>query len=478
MLSTKPLLAVCITCLFFSCASPATEIEQPMNVLFIAVDDMNVDLGSYGHPLVKSPNIDRLASMGTRFDRAYSQLPHCGPSRASVMTGLRPQTTRHFVNKIYIRETLPEVVTLPQMYRNAGYFAARVGKIYHYGNPGDIGTDSYDDPDSWDYTFNPRGRDKDEEDQLIDYTPQRGIGSSLNWMMAGGTDEEQTDGIGATEVIRLLEEQKDSPFFIAAGFYRPHCPYIAPKKYFDLYPLESITLPDEPMDDMEDIPRAAQWTYPPNWDVTPEDRRHTIRAYYATISFVDAQIGRILDTLDRLDLWENTLVVFWSDHGYLLSQHGQWKKQSLFEPSARVPMIVVSPDQTRRGTTVESPVELVDLYPTIANITGHTPPENLEGASLLPLVENPAQEWGRPAFTQVWRRTYPGYSVRTARWRYNEWDRGEQGRELYDYENDPFEYNNLADDPDYAEIQQEMKALMDAHWPEGSWTPVQEASNP
>ena len=232
------------------------------------------------------------------------------------------------------------------------------------------------------------------------------------------------------------------------------------------------------MDDMEDIPRAAQWTYPPNWDVTPEDRRHTIRAYYATISFVDAQIGRILDTLDRLDLWENTLVVFWSDHGYLLSQHGQWKKQSLFEPSARVPMIVVSPDQTRRGTTVESPVELVDLYPTIANITGHTPPENLEGASLLPLVENPTQEWDRPAFTQVWRRTYPGYSVRTARWRYNEWDRGEQGRELYDYENDPFEYNNLADDPEYAEIQQEMKALMDAHWPEGSWTPVQEASNP
>ena len=455
---------VLVLLLIISVFCTPTKVAGPLNVLFIAVDDMNNDLGCYGHSLVQSPNIDRLSQMGTRFERAYCQYPFCGPSRASIMMGLRPSTTGHYRNNLHIREQMPDVVTLSQMFRNNGYFAARVGKIYHYRNPNDIGTDSFDDPDSWDYTFNPRGRDKDEEDLLIDYTPQRSIGSSLNWMMANGAGEEQTDGVGATEVIRLLEERKDEPFFIAAGFYRPHCPFVAPKRYFDLYPYDQITLPDEPADDLDDIPEIAFWTNPPYWGLNEEQRRHTIRAYYSTISFVDAQVGRLLEAMDRLELWENTIVVFWSDHGYLLSEHGQWMKQSLFEESARVPLIIVSPDQSSRGRASYRTVELVDLYPTLADLTGLTPPPALEGVSLRSLLDEPDAQWDRPAFTEAWRHGKPGYSVRTERWRYNEWDYGEAGLELYDHENDPNEYTNLAHDPEYAEVVAELSALIQENW--------------
>lgn len=453
-----------ILILALSCATPETQ--QPYNVLFISVDDMNTDLGCYGHNQVQSPNIDRLADMGTRFDKAYCQFPWCGPSRASLMTGLRPSTTRHYGLHQYIRENLPDVVTLSQLFRNNGYFAARVGKIYHYGNPGDIGTDSYDDPASWDYTVNPRGRDKDEEHLLIDYTPQRGIGSSLNWMMAEGTGEEQTDGIGATETIRLLEERKDEPFFIAAGFYRPHCPFIAPKAYFDKYPYESINLPDEPADDLDDVPEIALWTNPPNWGLNEEERRRTIRAYYATTSFVDTQVGRLLEAMDRLDLWKNTIVVFWSDHGYLLSEHGgQWMKQSLFEQSARVPMIIVAPDQKSRGIASPRTVELVDLYPTLADLAGLTPPDDLEGTSLKMLLDDPEAPWERPAFTEVTRPNRKGVSVRTERWRYNLWDGGASGSELYDHENDPGEFTNLAQDSAYTDVMTELREHIDRNWP-------------
>lgn len=436
------------------------------NVLFIAVDDMNCDLGCYGSPLVKSPNIDRLAARGTRFERNYCQFPLCSPSRTSLMTGLRPDTTQVFDLRTHFRSALPDVVTLPQMFRNNGYYAARVGKIYHYGVPGDIGTSGLDDPPSWDKFVNPRGRDKDEEGKLTNYTPKRGLGSSLSFLRAEGADEEQTDGIGASAAIELLTANRDRPFFIAAGFYRPHCPYVAPKKYFDLYSLEQITMPQEPADYLKRVPAAAlASTSPRPWfGVSELEARESKQAYYAAISFVDAQIGRVLDALDRLKLSDKTVVVFWSDNGYHLGDHGLWKKQSNFEHAARVPLVIASPDQKAKGKTCLRTVELVDIYPTLADLCGLTPPANVAGKSLRPLLDDPQAAWDKPAFTQVWRGSFPGHSVRTERWRYTEWDDGRQGAELYDYDNDPHEYNNLADDPRHAGKVAEMKALVQKNW--------------
>ncbi len=467
------------SCLVFlalaACTTSASSLpaaERP-NVLFIAVDDMNNDLGCYGHPTVKSPNIDRLAARGVRFDRAYCQFPLCSPSRVSLMTGLRPDTTKIFeLQTDFRKETLPDVVTLAQTFGKNGYFVARVGKIYHYGNPGTIGTNGLDDPLSWQERVNPRGRDKDEEDLLTNYTPGRGLGAALAFLAAEGTDEEQTDGIVASEAIRLIEQHKNQPFFIAAGFYRPHCPYIAPKKYFGLYPLAEVELPKEPLEHREKIPPPALLSIKPypNFGVTDDQARESLRAYHATISFVDAQVGRLLDTLDRLMLTNNTIVVFWSDHGYLVGQHGLWMKQSLFEEAARVPLIIAAPGRKAKGAASPRTVELIDLYPTLADLAGLTPPANLHGASLKPLLDDPEASRDRPAFTQVWRGNYPGHSVRTERWRYSEWDNGRQGVELYDHESDPHEWRNLAADPTHAKIVDEMKGLLKKNWPADSFS--------
>ncbi len=451
-------------------APSAPQVAPPrLNVLFIAVDDMNSDLACYGHPLVKSPNIDRLARLGVRFDRAYCQFPLCSPSRSSIMTGLRPDTTRVFNLTYRFRDGLPDVVTLPQMFMAAGAWAGRVGKIYHYGNPGDIGTSGLDDPPSWNHVVNPAGRDKSTlEKDVLNYTPKRGLGSAMAFLSdKEGRDEDHTDGKVATEAIRLLEEHKDKPFFLAAGFYKPHTPYIAPKKYFDLYPMESIHLPKDPPDHLKSVPKPAlASTQPwPNFGVTEDQARECKQAYYAAISFVDAQIGRLLDAVDRLKLWDNTVVVFWSDHGYHLGEHGLWMKQSLFEESARVPMIIVAPGAKSKDKACPRTVEFVDVYPTLADLCGLTPPKNLAGASLRPLLDDPVKAWDRPAFTQVQRAGFPGCSVRTERWRYTEWDDGQKGVQLYDHDRDPRELTNLADDPAHAKTVEELKALVKKNWP-------------
>lgn len=455
----------------FALATTGNAAAAKPNVLFIAVDDMNNDLGCYGSTIVKSPNIDALAKRGVMFDRAYCQFPLCSPSRSSIMTGLRPDTTRVFNLQYHFRQGLPEVVTMSQMFMRNGYYAARVGKIYHYGNPGDIGTSGLDDPASWKEVVNPAGMDKTTlEPDVTNFTPQRGLGSAMAFLSdKQGRDEEHTDGKVATEAIRLMEKHKGEPFFLAVGFYRPHTPYIAPKKYFDLYPLEKISVPEMPKGFVDTVPAAAlSATKPwPNFGVTPEQARLTKQAYYAAISFVDAQVGRVVDALDRLGLRENTIIVFWSDHGYQLGEHGLWMKQSCFEESARVPFVVVAPGVKSSTPGKPSPrlVELIDVYPTLADLAGLTPPANLPGASLRPLLAKSDAPWSRPAFTQVERGGFPGRSVRTARWRYTEWDEGKQGTELYDHETDPKEMKNLAADPGKAAVIAELKALVKQNWP-------------
>jgi uncharacterized sulfatase len=437
----------------------AADAKKP-NVLFIAVDDLNTSMGCYGDPLVKTPNIDRLAARGVRFDKAYCQFPLCSPSRVSMLTGLRPETTRIFELKTDFRTILPDAITLPQAFQRAGYFTARVGKLFHYGVPGQIGTSGLDDPRSWNQVVNPRGRDKDEEDKITNYTPMRGLGSAMSFYAADGTDEEQTDGKSATEAIRLLEERGKEPLFLGVGFYRPHTPYVAPKRYFDMYPLSSITLPDNPADDYDDIPEPAINIRPFNYGLTDEQCRECKRAYYASISFMDAQVGRLLDALDRLQLADNTIVVLWGDHGYLLGQHGQWMKQSLFEESARVPLIIAAPGAKGNGQGCPRVVETIDIYPTLCDLAGVVAPDNLAGTSLRPLLENPTAPWSRPAFTQVARQGFPGRSVRTERWRYTEWDHGRKGVELYDHDADPREFKNLARDPKHAATVRELRAKL------------------
>lgn len=443
---------------------PAYSKERKKNILFIAVDDMNNDLGCYGHPVVKSPNIDRLASQGITFVNAYCQFPLSSPSRSSILTGYRPDKTRVFDLTYHFRQDLPDVTTLPQMFKNNGYYVARAGKMYHYGNPGDIGTNGLDDKVSWTERINPAGRDKTAlEIDVINYTPKRGLGSAMAYLSdKEGKDNEHTDGKVATEAIALMEKHKNEPFFIAAGFYKPHCPWITPSKYFDLYKPEQMSLPEISPETPGRYPELAlastnPWPY---FGVTPDQALECILAYYAAISFVDAQIGRLLDAVKSMGLEDNTIIVFWSDHGYHLGEHGLWFKQSCFEESAKVPFIISVPGSKNAGKTSRRTVELVDIYPTLAELTGLTPPADLEGHSLVPLLKNPDAKWDHPAYTQVQRGTIAGHSVRTEKWRYTEWGFGEQGTELYDEISDPHELNNLAGDPSYAEIVKEMKALL------------------
>ena len=450
-------------CVVLSTAGLASaQSSRRPNVLLIMADDLNNDLGAYRHPIVKTPNLDRLAARGVRFDRAYTQFPLCSPSRVSLLTGLRPDTTGVHDLTTDFRKNIPDVVTLPQMFKRNGYVAARVGKIYHYGNPGQIGTSGLDDPASWDEVVNPRGIDKDEESLLTSLTPGRGLGSTLAYYASPAPDESHTDGKVALETIALIEKYKDRPFFLGAGFYRPHCPFIAPARYFDMYPLDGIRGPAA--SDTSAVPEAAWFTTPPHWGISEQAQRESIRAYYASISFLDANVGRVLDALDRLGLAQNTIVVFMSDHGYHLGEHGQWMKQTLFEQSARAPLIIAGPGVPASGRATSRIVEFLDLYPTLASLAGVRPPDGLHGRSLATLLKNPAAKWDRPAFTQVRRgaaaTAFFGYSVRTEKWRYTEWDGGKRGVELYDEIADPQEQKNLAADPKHEKVRRDLQRLL------------------
>ena len=445
------------------------------NVLFIIADDLNNCVGAYGHPLVKTPNIDRLAARGVRFDRAYCQFPLCGPSRNSFLTGLYPNSTGILANAQIFRQTIPSAISLPQAFRLDGYLAVRIGKLYHYNVPNSIGTNGHDDPGSWEMEINPAGCDRlQEEPDIFSLTPGQ-FGGTLSWLASKNPDAKHTDGMEAADAEWVLErcaKQKDRPFFLAVGFFRPHTPYVSPASYFEKYPEEKMPVVQGVAEDQKDIPPAALMSHKKEQDKLTDDlRRQAVQAYFAAISFMDAQAGKVLDALDRLGLSDNTIVVFTSDHGYHLGEHGLWQKMSLFENSCRVPMIVYDPRAKGNGKVCARTVELVDLHSTLADLAGLPVPDGkdakvpkLDGKSVKPLLDDPGAKWDKPALTQVTRGgakdAFQGYSVRNERYRYTEWDGGKRGAQLFDYDTDPGELKNLVADPAHADTVKQMKVLL------------------
>jgi len=446
-----------------SVLAPAARAAPRLNVLLIVVDDLRDTLGCYGNRTVHTPNIDRLAARGVRFDRAYAQYPVCNPSRSSFLTGLRPDQTGVTDNRTLLRDKLPDVVTFPQLLKEHGWHAASFGKIFHLGGGRNTALRQrwMDLPKSWHtaqaYQATDLGRKKLAGRNLT--------GGKLKWchwgMMAGG-DEDQPDGQIARAVIERIEKLGDQPWIIGVGFMKPHDPFLAPAKYFDLYPKGSLKLYRDPPD----------MTPAPPWAVgfgaygeafrrfTDKERREFLRAYYACASFMDAQVGRVLDALDRRRLWDRTLVILLGDHGYHLGERQWWNKNTLFDRSCRAPLIIAGPGV--KPGVARGLVEFVDLYPTIADYCGLKPPSNLAGQTLRPLLEDPSRPGKKVAFTLVTRGSkVRGDSIRTDRWRYTEWSDG--ARELYDHAADPEENHNLAGASQVRPIVQELSARLQQH---------------
>ena len=467
--------------------------ETRKNVLLLVSDDCGPRMGTYGGPAL-TPNIDALARSGVRFDRAYCQYALCNPSRTSFLTGLRPDTTGVYDNAKEFRKVIPDMVTMPQMFKNNGYSVARIGKLYHYGVPKEIGTNGLDDPQSWEQVWNPRGRDCDDEDKIFSIGVGAGssadktkgsmgqilvgsgnYGGTLSWLAADGTDAEQTDGKIAAQAISFLQEKRSKPFFLAVGFFRPHTPYVAPKPYFQSYPKDKVELVPDPTDDRAAKPPVAlSNTAVANYGMNEDTQRTAKQAYLASMTFMDVQFGLVLAELKKQGLEKDTIVVFISDHGYNLGEHGLWQKRSLYEDSARVPFIIRDPGNPANGRATKRVAELVDLYPTVADLCGLNPDKRAQGKSLRPLLANPELAWNHAAYTQVdfgainvggkKKAATPerkvGRSVRTERYRYTEWNEGRLGVELYDHDTDPGEFKNLAVDPSYASVVTALKATL------------------
>ena len=468
------------------------------NVLFIAVDDLRPELGCYGVKHIKTPNIDKLATGGIVFNRAYCQQAVCSPSRTSLLTGLRPDSTKVHDLQTHFRGTIPDVVTLPQYFKQHGYHAQAMGKLYHGG---------LDDVASWSVpSWNPKvamyhkpesrqmlnqmrrdhkKADKLRRNEILKKDPKTGAVLKLRrvgkralgpaWEDPDVSDNMLRDGMLADHVIETLQEIKDKKFFLAVGFFKPHLPFIAPKKYFDLYPADTIKSAPNPFAP-KGAPRIALHTFGelrsyadiPGKGPLPEGKDlELIRAYFAATSYIDAQIGRVLDELDRLELRGKTIVILWGDHGWHLGEHGLWCKHSNFEIATRVPMILSSPQQKARGVRTNALSEFVDIYPTLCELAGLPVPDGLEGTSMAPLMDKPDRPWKSAAFSQYPRGKAMGYSMRTARYRYTEWrEPGKEpvATELYDYETDPQGNVNIAGQVDHKELVTELSETLKAGW--------------
>jgi iduronate 2-sulfatase len=423
---------------------------QRLNVLFIAVDDLRPELGCYGNKLIDTPNFDAVAKRGVKFDRAYCQFPLCNPCRTSMLTGRHPNSTGVYDNRTFFLDAHPDFVSLPQHFKANGYVTARTGKIFHGG---------IDDTDNWmiggqqrvDQKTRP-GQDPRQSDRIVKLE---------------GDGESHGDYQSATRAIELLDELKDKPFFLAVGFSKPHSPPTAPEKLFDLYRMTNIPLPPD-FEARPVLPRGFPEASVPmrsgdlfiGRDATPAEARDVIEAYYASTTFVDRQLGRVMEAFDRLNLHERTVIILWGDHGYHLGEKGKWSKHnSIFEVACRVPMMICLPGGAA-GRSSPRTVQLLDIYPTLCEACGISPPPGLEGHSFVSLARDPLADWPHPAYTVCRNGPAIGQSVRTERWRYSEFTGEGGGALLFDHDSDSHEMKNLADDPQYKDVVEEMKRLL------------------
>ncbi len=429
------------------------EKNSDRNVLFIVIDDLTTTMGTYGHPEVKTPNIDKLANSGIQFNNAYCNFAVCGPSRSSFLTGLRPETINILDNRTPLQPLLGDKITLPNLFKQNGFYTMGLGKIFHGSKKG------YGDPKAWDEYYNFKTTEIGKKGEYRNLTD--GKLKWCRWRAAEGTDDDQEDGQIAKKAVELIKTKRDKPFFLAVGFKKPHDPFIAPKKYFDMYPLEECNPPELP----QGWEPPYDHTLPGETSVfnkfSDNDKREFLRSYYACSSFMDTQVGRLLNALKETGQLDNTLIVFFSDHGYHLGEHNWWNKVTIFEKGTNAPFIIAGNAVGKKGIKSGAMFEFIDIYPTLAEIMNlENTPDYLEGKSFASVVENPTLPFRDQVYATTRRGKMMGRMVKNKDWRYVEWDNGKKGQELYDQNNDPVEYNNLAENPEYSKVVNEMKKLL------------------
>ncbi|HUG90253.1 MAG TPA: sulfatase, partial [Planctomycetaceae bacterium] len=419
--------------------------------LMIAVDDLNDWIGCLGgHPDTKTPNIDRLAKRGVLFTRSYCAAPACNPSRAALMTGIRPWTSGVYLNPQPWRPVLPDAVTLTQHFMAHGYEAVGCGKIFH---------GRYNDPESW-HAYGRQTGDPKPMPRVANDPRSRAGG--IVWGVLDVPDEEMNDYRVASYAIDYLERSHEKPFFLACGIFRPHMPWQVPRKYYDMYPVDEIAMPTVLDTDLDDVPQAGVRMARPEGDhatmLETGNWRYAVQAYLASITFADAQVGRLLEALDASPHADNTIVILWGDHGWHLGEKQHWRKFALWEEATRAPLLIAAPGVTKPGSVCERTVDFMSVYPTLAELCGLPPREGLDGVSIVPLLKDPQSEWNRPAITTHGRGNH---AVRSERYRYIRYADGSE--ELYDHESDALEWKNLAGDPALAAVKRELAAWLPKH---------------